>query len=397
MIFTLEALQAGTGDCLLLHYGKAQAPRFLLIDGGPAGIYEGSLKPRIESLPMTGGDRVRLDLAMVSHIDDDHIHGMLDLLNGLVTARQRRQEELCEIGELWHNSFDGLWSKVAGAKSAAAPGMLAGIQGGSIAAPTGEGFLRSQLVLASVGQGAKVKAAADSLGIPVNDGFDEGLVTAVEADGEVPLGEIKLTLLGPRQSEIDNLRALWEKEEEKLKKKTAKQRTASLADFANRTAENLSSIVVLAEAGKVRLLLSGDCGGDLVLEDLEQRGLMPKGGTFAVDLMKVPHHGSSHSLDQNFFERIPADYYVISGNGKHGIPHPDALGWLSAARAGTEYHAVLTNRKGELGLTANLTRFLKSEADKQPKHHYHFRNDSDLSIRVDLLDKVPYLKKCTAV
>jgi len=111
--------------------------------------------------------------------------------------------------------------------------------------------------------------------------------------------------------------------------------------------------------------------------------------------MKVPHHASSHSLDQAFFQRIPAKYYVISGNGKHGIPHPDALGWLSSARAGQEYDALLTNRTGEQDLTVHLDAFLKYEAKKQPQHRYHFRSESDLSIRVDLLDRVRYLKMCT--
>jgi hypothetical protein len=397
MIFSLEALQAGTGDCLLLHHGEAQDPRFLLIDGGPAGIYTGSLKPRIQSLPTKGRDRARLELALVSHIDDDHVHGVLDLLSGLVTAQQQSEEGLCEIGELWHNSFDGLWSRVAGAHTASAPSLLASIESGAIAAPEGDEYLRSRLVLASVGQGAKVRTAAHTLGLPVNDGFPDGLVTAEDGGVPVNLEGLKLTVLGPRQNEIDDLRALWEKEEEKLKKKNAKEKEASLADYANRTAENLSSIVVLAELGGVRMLLSGDCGGDLILEDLERRGLMPQGGKFAVDLMKVPHHGSSHSLDQDFFERIPARYYVISGNGKHGIPHPDALGWLSAARTDEEYDAVLTNRTGEENLTAHLTTFLKSEANQQAKHRYHFRNDGDLSIRVDLLDRVPYLKRCTEV
>jgi beta-lactamase superfamily II metal-dependent hydrolase len=355
VIFSLEALQAGAGDCLLLHYGPARAPRFLLIDGGEGGTYARTLKPRLESL-----HHPRLELALVSHIDDDHIHGVLDLLNGLVTARQRSEPELCEIGELWHNSFDGLVGRTST----------------SAAGPPGP---------ASVAQGAALRAAATSLCIPVNAGFATGLVVAEEANEPLDFGGLKLTVLGPWQTALDDLRRLWKKE----------QKTAYLADFANRTAENLSSIVLLAEFQRARMLLPGDCGGDLILAALERRGRMPRGGQFAVDLMKVPHHASHHSLDQTFFERIPAEYYLISGSGKHGLPHPDALAWLSAARAGRHYHAVLTHRTGERNLTAHLTRFLKSEARNQPQHRYHFRNNGDLSIRVDLLNRVRYLKSCT--
>ena len=34
-LFTLEAIKAKHGDSLILHYGKEDDPRFILIDGGP--------------------------------------------------------------------------------------------------------------------------------------------------------------------------------------------------------------------------------------------------------------------------------------------------------------------------------------------------------------------------
>ena len=50
MIFTLEALEAEQGDSLILHYGRTDRPRFIIIDGGPDGVYESSLRPRLEEL-----------------------------------------------------------------------------------------------------------------------------------------------------------------------------------------------------------------------------------------------------------------------------------------------------------------------------------------------------------
>jgi hypothetical protein len=49
-MFTLEALEARHGDCLLLHWGEAAAPRLALIDGGPSGVFRASLRPRLEAL-----------------------------------------------------------------------------------------------------------------------------------------------------------------------------------------------------------------------------------------------------------------------------------------------------------------------------------------------------------
>src|SRR3972149_5019611 len=43
MIFALEALEAKHGDCLILHFGTRQEPRFILIDGGPSGGFRSTL------------------------------------------------------------------------------------------------------------------------------------------------------------------------------------------------------------------------------------------------------------------------------------------------------------------------------------------------------------------
>ena len=52
--------------------------KLCLIDGGPGQTWATSLRPRLEQLRAArapGGGPLRIDLAMVSHIDDDHING----------------------------------------------------------------------------------------------------------------------------------------------------------------------------------------------------------------------------------------------------------------------------------------------------------------------------------
>ena len=111
MLFSLEALEAGEGDCMLLYYGDAGAPRLVLVDGGPPGTYKRSLRPRLSAL-LEAGEPERgalpIDLTLVSHIDGDHIAGILDLTDELVEADQDRVRPLFELGVLWHNSFDDL-------------------------------------------------------------------------------------------------------------------------------------------------------------------------------------------------------------------------------------------------------------------------------------------------
>jgi glyoxylase-like metal-dependent hydrolase (beta-lactamase superfamily II) len=83
-VFTLEALDAKYGDSLLLHYGDADAPRLIVIDGGPASVYEDALRPRLNAIQTThGGGQLEIRMLMVSHIDLDHINGVLKLTAAL--------------------------------------------------------------------------------------------------------------------------------------------------------------------------------------------------------------------------------------------------------------------------------------------------------------------------
>ena len=45
------------------------------------------------------------------------------------------------------------------------------------------------------------------------------------------------------------------------------------------------------------------------------------GGTFEVDVLKVPHHGSENNIDSDFVEAVIARDYVFCGNGSHGNPN----------------------------------------------------------------------------
>ncbi|MFN7768617.1 MAG: hypothetical protein ACK5UC_15560, partial [Planctomycetaceae bacterium] len=81
MLFSLDVLRAAKGDCLCLHFGTARKPGLILIDGGPATIYEDSLQPRLNQIrkqrKIADTKPLPVDLVMISHIDDDHIQGML--------------------------------------------------------------------------------------------------------------------------------------------------------------------------------------------------------------------------------------------------------------------------------------------------------------------------------
>ena len=61
----------------------------------------------------------------------------------------------------------------------------------------------------------------------------------------------------------------------------------------------------------------------------------------------------------------------------------DTLHWLSDARSNEPIDVYMTNRRlknGNDDLTKGLDDILKHEAENQSAHHYHFREEGDLSV-----------------
>lgn len=350
MLFSLDVIRARKGDCLMLHYGSKDDPRLMLIDGGPRSVYGPHLRPRIEKIRKVRGlgkkEPLPIDLLMVSHVDDDHIQGILDLTRDLI----QESPHLVQVLSFWHNSFENIIGNTPKELTAAfqdnfgAASMNGEPPDLTVDAEEEEVVIVSSLkVLASIKQGAQLRSDADRLEFPLNPEFDGGLILASE-DGEAFDMEdgLTFTVIGPM---LPELKALHKKHQEWLEdlKKEGKTPGDVLSAYVDKSVPNLSSIVVLAEAGDgKRMLLTGDARGDKILEGLELVRLLETGGTMHVDLLKVPHHGSANNLDSDFFERITADHYVFSGNGEHGNPEREALQMLLDARGDAGYTIHLT-------------------------------------------------------
>jgi hypothetical protein len=323
IMFALEALKAKHGDCLLLHWGKGKSRGVALIDGGPGTIYADFLKPRLASLAQElKKERVKLDLTMVSHIDDDHIKGILDLAEEIESG-----DAMADIDVLWHNSLEGLLDEDFKKDG-----------NGAATASVGQAFPQmhdqwGDKVLASVPQGQQLHAFIKRRGLEdrMNMPFKrlgtskKRLVMAQKKPAEFK--KLSLRIIGPTPKEIEELRKKWVE----LRKDSA------MAGLTDRSPYNLSSIVALAEFDGKRMLLTGDARGDLILNGLEDAGLL-EDGKIHVDLLKLPHHGSQNNVEKEFFERVTADVYVVSGDqGKFPNPHKTAMKWLAEARGDDDY------------------------------------------------------------
>jgi hypothetical protein len=346
MIFSLDVRRAGRGDCMLLHFGSQDEPGLAIIDGGPSNVYGPHLRPRLVEIrrarKLDDQTPLPVDLLMVSHPDDDHIHGLLDLTRELIN----KQPPLVRVLSFWSNSFDDLINNDPAELTASVEAQfgMASLKGALPAAALedvaedDEVTLWSLKALASIDEGNRLRGDARRLGFEPNPEFDGSLIIA--GRGAVTVAEgLNFIVAGPMELEIEALRKkhiAW--------LKTRKDKTAeeSLAAYVDTSVTNLSSIVVLAEAGNKRMLLTGDARGDKILEGLELAGILEKNGSMHVDILKIPHHGSSNNLNPDFFERIRADHYVFSGDGEHGNPERETMEMLFAARDGKPFHVHLT-------------------------------------------------------
>jgi hypothetical protein len=350
MLFSLDVIRARKGDCLIVHYGSKDDPRLVMIDGGPRGVYGPHLRPRLEKIKEARGlgkqEPLAVDLLMVSHVDDDHIQGILDLTRDLI----QDNPQFVQVLSFWHNSFENIIGETPKELTAAfksqfgAASMAGEFSDLTVDADEEEEVIVSSLkVLASLQQGAQLRRdVVDKLQSPLNQEFDGGLILASEKGEALDMDKgLEFTIAGPM---LPELKELHEKHQEWLKEldKGGKTPEDVLSAYVDKSVPNLSSIVVLAEAGGKRMLLTGDARGDKILKGLEFVGLMEKGGTIHVDVLKVPHHGSSNNLDDDFFERITADHYVFSGDGEHGNPERESLQMLLDARGDTDYTIHLT-------------------------------------------------------
>src|SRR5215207_5182671 len=355
-VFSLEVLRACHGDCLLLHYGTRTKPGLALIDGGPENVYEPFLRARLEELRSGRGlsddDELPVDLLMLSHIDEDHVFGLLELTRELIAAEERQKPKIVQFFDLWHNTFDDLIDNdadelIGAVEQTFGPASVSGNLTADSLAKLGDSdipaVVDTVMVIASIPQGRELRSNCEKLSVGRNVEFDGKLLVAQANSRPIDMGKgLTLTLVGPMLPDVKKLqtehRAWLKKHPEVVERATA----SVLAEYSDNSKPNLASIVVLAEVDGKTMLLTGDARGDKILKGLELVGLVPEGGSIGVDVLKCPHHGSSRNVELDFFQRIIADHYVFSGNGVFGNPERATLELLAGARGDDDYTIHLT-------------------------------------------------------
>jgi len=316
-MFKVHALQAAFGDSLILEFGTASQKRFVLLDGGPDGVYAAVLRNRLAQIAAAGG---RLERVILSHVDGDHIVGLLSLFSEL-----RANQAPILVDALWHNSFaktiDDGPNNIAGRVQT----MLSNVAGANMVMGSTADEINT------IPQGNKLRQDALVLGMPFNDGINDDLVSLDTSPGALTWGNLTVTVVGPTKTNLDNLKAAWLDWLETHEGPLASG-DPFLAAMADQSKPNLSSIMlhVKDDTGKTALF-TGDGRGDHLLQGLGQANLLSSSGKLHVDLFKLPHHGSDRNVTKTFLKNVTADEYIASANGKDGNPDYSTLSWVIMA------------------------------------------------------------------
>lgn len=316
----VEMLAAQQGDAVWIEYGTRTSVHRVLMDAGtPASA--AVIRDRIARLPES---QRRFDLLVVTHIDTDHIGGVLKLL-------AERPPGLT-FDDVWFNG----WEHIKRA-------------GGSRLGPI-DGEIMSTFL--------------SRLGWPWNAGFDGGPVM-VPREGPPPQkrlrGGLRLTVLSPFERQLSRLRTSWrsvvqaagldpldpERWARLLEKIARKGLRSSLLGarldvnalarsvFQSDTAvANGSTIALLAEFEGKSCLISGDAFAPVLVEGIG-RLLHERGQSrLSVDAFKVPHHGSRFNVSNDLLKSVVSPEYLFSTSGAiFGHPDDEAIGRVLATAA----------------------------------------------------------------
>ena len=320
MTVTLDVLPAAHGDALVITYGPAGGEHRILVDGGPAPTYAKGLRTHLAGLDAAAR---HFELAIVTHIDADHIDGSLILF---------QDHDLgLSIDDVWFNG----WPQVAAADGAAAAKDAASGDGD-------RGALQGEFLTRMLSTRAWNTTTA-------------GQAVIRDLDHHIDLpGGAQLTVLSPTPAELEVLRGDWTATVTKAgfapgdgagvaarlqqrgrydppdepagpaERGEPGERGPAVSKLgSDRAPANGSSIAVLLEVEGKRLLLGGDAHSRVMVDALT--GLAERFGTSTVnvDVFKLAHHGSAGNITRELLDLLRCDRFVVSTNGDH-FHHPDA-------------------------------------------------------------------------
>lgn len=280
-VMQIEILQSGTGDCIWISHNQKN----IVIDGGKSSS---AIIERYGKMPQ--GENI--DLLVVTHIDSDHIAGVIALVEDL-----KKKNEISRLKQVWFN-----FPKKE--------------ESDEYSVPEGNTLSTSLCKI----EGLKWNNnTSEMIGHPVNVGDIKMHVLAPDYDAANEYKPKAPDELGEENADWDvDLKTLIENVDD---------------DNLDDGGPNSQSIVILIECDGKRALLPGDCTPFELLKAIRAYNSV-NGTPLQLELMKLPHHGSVRNITKDIMAEIDCSNFVISTNvnKKYLLPNKETIAKLISYR-----------------------------------------------------------------
>lgn len=335
----IKMYRAGNGDAFLLSAAESN----VLVDGGYAQTFDEHILPDLLEIARRGE---RLDLVVASHIDADHISG---LIRFLTINESSAASKIVPVDGILHNSLRSLTAMSAADIRPADRQVLDAIHRRGHPAPAIN--VPNEPKEISARQGSSLASLIHDGGYRWN--AHEGTTSiAVEHTSVFQLAGGNIRVIGPTQQRLDGLLKWWKGRLREIgyngptgtgdeiddafelicehAGESAASRPVPVSARERKNLEavydpdvsitNGSSIATIIELGGVRVLMLADAWAEDVVQAL--RALQSNGDSMFFDAIKISHHGSLRNTSPDLLQLIDAPRYFVSSNGNaHG--HPD--------------------------------------------------------------------------
>lgn len=318
MSISIRILQANHGDSILVTHEGVNGVFNVLIDGGDGSTFKYGQRARHKGalclvLDELKGKGQQIDLAILTHIDDDHI-------NGLLRAFEAPGYLSDMVKSIWFNSSMLITEQFK------VPEILAN-----------DISLRDNSPLTSVKQGKSLDTLLSEIGCERQP--------VVAAGQEIVKGPFTFKILSPDKEKLQKLLHQWHKEPD------SGQTSRYPNDYAlgldeilvndvfkdDSSPYNGSSIAFILEANGKTMLFLGDSHDEIIVRNLRALGFSET-KRLDLDLVKISHHGSQYNTSSEFLSLINTSRYIISTNGfKHGLPNKRTIARILASNEGNIY------------------------------------------------------------
>jgi beta-lactamase superfamily II metal-dependent hydrolase len=328
-MYRITLFPAEDGDCILVETGSAASPHRLLIDGGRKPTYSNHFA---KIFAQRTDDRPAIDLLVLTHVDADHIEGLLEFIAASSSD--------C-VGEVWFNGSRQTGTAKFG--------------------PAKERKASPDKTL-SPAQGLTFEGRLLTGKWKWNTSFNQGPVMT-EEEGELPSMKLSsdavLTLLGPPKAKLVAFHKSWGKPLAELLEEDA-QKTMAGRPFPELTPDGLAalaakrnvadnarangtSIAFAISAEEKCCLFCADAHPGDIANALER--FSPGKERVCFDAIKASHHGSAANNTNALIGRLHSPKWLISTNGAvHHHPDPEAISRIVLAEP--KGKQIIFNHKG---------------------------------------------------